>query len=222
MNAVISTDPSSPKLSEQELIERILQGEKKWFGVLIKSNNQKLFRIIRSYTSNDESAKDIMQNTYLRAYEKLDQFRFESAFSTWLIRIGINESLMHLRRKKRQRKITPYVRADDDINGVSTGIEWINPEAKAIQNETRSLLEEAIDHLPDLYRTVYVMREIEEMSIEETARLLDLSQTNTKVRLHRAKNMLKNELTEHNRDKDLYEFGGGRCDEMHDQVMRKL
>lgn len=221
MNAVISTDPSSPKLSEQELIERILQGEKKWFGVLIKSNNQKLFRIIRSYTSNDESAKDIMQNTYLRAYEKLDQFRFESAFSTWLIRIGINESLMYLRHRSHQKDFQPYVRADFDQSKAPTGIERMNPEIKAIQNETRSLLEHAIDHLPDSYRVVYVMREIEELSNKETARLLDLSQSNIKVRLHRAKIMLKEELNGIS-DKNPFEFGGARCDDMHDQVMRKL
>lgn len=222
MNPAISTESFTSKQSEQELIDRILSGKREWFGILIKRNNQKLFRIIRSYIQNDEEAQDIMQNTYLKAFEKLEQFQHQSSFSTWLIRIGINESLMYLRHKSHQRKMTPYVRADYDRDISPTGIEWMNPEKKAIENETRSLLEKAIDHLPDLYRRVYVLREIEGMSIEETAHLLDLSQTNTKVRLHRAKNMLKDELNGLRSDKNFYEFRGSRCDQMHDLIMNKL
>jgi RNA polymerase sigma-70 factor (ECF subfamily) len=167
--------------------------------------------------------EDIMQNAYLKAYEKLYQFKHSSKFSTWLIRIGINEALARLRKKGKVYNLSDQSQQFER----NTVLEMpdnnqMNPEKRIIRKEAKQLLENAIDSLDAKYRSVYVLKEVEEMSIKEVSDCLNISPSNTKVRLHRAKNMLKEKLYELSIDKNIFEFGHSKCDRITENVMKRI
>lgn len=223
MEAININDFEKSKIDETELVKRILCGEKEFYEILVRRNNQKLYRIIRSYLREEEEIEDIMQNTYLKAFSKLYQFKFEASFSTWLIRIGINESLTRLKEKGKFYHLTEH--SENLRNNTILEIpdhKQLNPQGKMIQREAKQLLENAIDHLDVKYKTVYMMREVEEMSLKEISVVLDLSLPNVKVRLHRSRKMLKEKLYELTKDKDIFEFGFSRCDRITENVMKSL
>ncbi|MGX1930442.1 RNA polymerase sigma factor [Flagellimonas sp. 2504JD4-2] len=209
------------KLSESEIIKRILSGERELYEILLRRNNQKLFRVIRSYIKDESEVEDIMQNTYLKAFEKLYQFKQSSAYGTWLIRIGINEVLARL--KEKDRVVHLYQRPSETKQNTILEIpdkNQLNPEKRIIRNEAKQLLENAIDALDIKYRTVYILKEIEEMSINEISDCLNITKANVKVRLHRAKNTLKEKLYELAASKeDVFGFGFNRCDNITEKVM---
>lgn len=223
MEAIKINDPAQHELAESEIIERILLGEKELFELLVRRNNQKLYRVIRSYLKEEAEIEDIMQNSYINAFTKLYQFKLEASFSTWLIRIGINESLARIKEKGKLLR----------INELSNHLikykilefpdrKQLNPMDKIIRNEAKQILEDAVDHLEEKYKIVYMMREVEEMSLKEIAIALNLTLANVKVRFHRAKNILKETLYVLINDKDIYEFGFRRCDRITDYVMQKI
>lgn len=221
MEAIRIGDFNNYKISESDVIKRILAGEKELYEILIRRNNQKLYRVIRSYILDSAEVQDIMQNTYLKAFEKLYQFKQDSTFATWLIRIGINEALARLREKSRLLNLSI-----SSIENKSNAIleipdsDQLNPEKRIIMNEAKQLMERAIDSLSVDYRTVYMMREIEEMSMAEISECLDISVSNAKVRLHRAKNTLKEKLYSISSDSsDLFGFGFTKCDNISDRIM---
>jgi RNA polymerase sigma-70 factor (ECF subfamily) len=223
MEAISINDFSNHKIKESEVIRRILGGEKELYEILVRRNNQKLYRIIRSYLKEDAEIEDIMQNSYLKAYIKLYQFKLESSFSTWLIRIGINESLARLKEKGKLYHLNE--RSDDLRSNTILEIpdnKQLDPQDKMIRNEAKQLLENAIDHLDTKYKTVYMMKEVEEMSLKEIAIALDLTVANVKVRLHRSKEMLKEKIYEVANDKIIFEFGFSRCDRITENVMKLI
>lgn len=188
----------------------------------MRRNNQKLYRIIRSYINDEAEIEDLMQDSYVKAFTKLYQFKFESSFSTWLIRIGINQSLARLREKGKLFHINEQAsQSSNSIFEIPDG-KQLNPHDKMIRNETKQLLENIIDSLDQKYKTVYVLKEVEEMSLKEISAVLDLSVANVKVRLHRAKEMLKQKLFEVTNQKDIYEFGFSRCDRITENVMKNI
>lgn len=222
MSVIKMNDLNKHKISESDIIKRILLGEKELYEILLRRNNQKLYRVIRSYIKSDAEIEDIMQNTYLKAFEKLYQFKNRSTYSTWLIRIGINEVLARLNEKNKVINLnyqsinteTPTILEMPDTN-------QLNPEKKIIRQEAKQLLENSIDALEVKYRTIYMLREIEEMSIKEISECTGISIANVKVRLHRAKNMLKEKLYEYTTNVDeLFEFGYNKCDKITDVVMQ--
>src|SRR5690554_5796257 len=161
MDTIRKIDFSSHKILEDEVIKRILGGEKELFEILVRRNNQKLYRVIRCYLSDEMEVEDIMQNTYMKAYAKLYQFKLESSFSTWLIRIGINEALARLKEKGRFLNITHIMDSFKTKNILEVlDYKQFNPQEKMIQNDAKLLLENAIDQLGTKYKTVYIMREI--------------------------------------------------------------
>ena len=221
MEPIRINDHRNYKISDSNIVRRILLGEHELYEILIRRNNQKLFRVIRSYMQNDADVQDVMQNTYLKAFEKLYQFRHSSQYSTWLIRIGINEVLARLKEKQRLVSIDKH-HSETMVKGWTeipdTG--QMNPENRIIRNEAKKLLEEAIDSLETKYRTVYMLREIEGMGVKEVAECLGVTPSNVKVRLHRAKNMLKERLYELTGSKEeIFGFGFGKCDRLTDKVM---
>lgn len=223
MQTINIHDFNNHKITEEEVISRVLQGEKELYEILIRRNNQKLFRVIRSYLKDEEEVQDIMQDTYIKAFTKLYQFKMDSSFSTWLIRIGINESLARLRQKGKVFQIngTRENYSQNSILEVPDNRQ-LNPLDNMIHKEAKQVLENAIDQLETKYRSVYIMREVEKMSIKEIAFALDLSVSNVKVRLHRSKEMLKEVLYDLSMDKNIFEFGFGRCDNITDRVMRSI
>lgn len=223
MEALNINDFNNHKLKETEITKRILGGEKELYEILVRRNNQKLYRVIRSYLKDQAEIEDVMQNTYIKGYVKLSQFRSESSFSTWLIRIGINEALARLKDKG---KLFRFMELSND-SGDRTILEipdskQLNPQEKMIRKEAKELLEDAIDRLDLKYRTVYILKEVEEMSIAEIAVALDLTVSNVKVRLHRAKAMLKERLYELTINNEVFEFGFGRCDRITENVMNAI
>lgn len=163
------------KLADEEIVRRILDGEAALFELIVRRYNQRLFRATRAILRDDDAAEDAMQEAYLRAFAKLDQFAGKAKFSTWLTKIAVYEALGRLRRAKLEEEL-PETRDTSD-----------NPERTAYVRELQSAIEQAVDALPPLYRGVFIMREIEEMSVEETADCLGITQENVKTRLHRAR-----------------------------------
>lgn len=224
MEAIRIGDFKNYKISESEIVKRILSGEKELYEILIRRNNQKLYRVIRSYIHDNAEVEDIMQNTYLKAFEKLYQFKQDSTFATWLIRIGINEALVRLREKGKLLNLsTSLAEYKSDAILETPGSDQLNPEKRIIMNEAKQLMESAIDSLDVDYRTVYMMREIEEMTMAEISECLNISVSNAKVRFHRAKNMLKEKLFSITSDSsDLFGFGFSKCDKIADLVMNTV
>ncbi len=222
MEAININDFNNHKIRESEVIKRILSGEKELYEILVRRNNQKLYRIIRSYIKDDAEIEDIMQDSYVKAFTKLYQFKLKSTFSTWLIRIGINESLARLKEKG---KLYHLNEQSDNLSNTILEIpdnKQLNPQDKMIRNETKQLLESAIDSLGIKYKTVYIMKEVEEMSLKEVSVALGLTVANVKVRLHRSKEMLKEKLYEVANDKNIFEFGFSRCDRITENVMKLI
>ncbi|WKD84690.1 ECF RNA polymerase sigma-E factor [Polaribacter huanghezhanensis] len=223
MEAIHINDFNNHRINETEVIKRILGGEKELYEILVRRNNQKLYRAIRSYLKEEVEIEDIMQNSYLKAFTKLYQFKLESSFSTWLIRIGINESLARLKEKG---KLYHLNQQSDNLK--STIIleipdnKQLNPQDKMIRNEAKQLLENAIENLDLKYKAVYILREVEEMSLKEIAVVLDLTVANVKIRLYRSKEMLKNKLYEVTNDKNIFAFGFSRCDSITESVMKLI
>ncbi|WP_424962431.1 RNA polymerase sigma factor [Ekhidna sp.] len=212
----------APGMKESDIIRRILSGEKELYEILVRRNNQKLFRCIRGYLSDEEEIKDVMQNSYLKAFDKLSQFKLQASFSTWLIRIAMNEALVRLKQKGKIVELNVK-----DMVGSENGLDdnvyrEHNPQSRMIRKEGRELLERAIGDLDAIYRTTYIMKELEEMSIEEIADVLNISVSNVKIRLHRARLMLRESLYELSQDKDLFEFGFSKCDDITERVMKAI
>ena len=223
MEAINSRNLNRQKLEEPEIIQRILTGEKELYEILVRRNNQKLYRVIRSYLSDEAEIEDIMQNSYIKGFTKLYQFKLEASFSTWLIRIAINEALARLKEKGKLYRIdgqpenfTRKMLLDIPDN------KQLNPYENLIQKEAKRVLENAVDHLDAKYKIVYMMREVEGMSSTEIALALDLTLANVKVRIHRSKEMLKDRLFELSKDKNIYQFGFSRCDRITERVMENI
>ena len=223
MEVIRISDYTKYQISDSDVVKRVISGEKELYEILIRRNNQKLYRAIRSYLKDETEIEDIMQNTYLKAYEKLYQFKHTATFTTWLIRIGINESLARVKQKNNSYNVTNQTSFYDNNTILETpDTTQMNPEKKIIIQKAKQLLESSIDALEPKYKTVYILKEIEEMSIKEVAECLSLSSSNVKVRLHRAKNMLKEQLYELTNNKDIFEFGFSRCDRITNQMMKNI
>lgn len=223
MEAININDYENHKIKDETVIKRILAGEKELYEILVRRNNQKLYRIIRGYLKSEAEIEDVMQNSYIKAYTKLHQFKMKSQFSTWLIRIAINESLAELKKKGKILHFNNYNKnSDSDFVLELPDHKQFNPQEKMAQKEAKQLLENAIDHLELKYRTVYIMKEVEEMSLKEIAISLDISLANVKIRLHRSKEMLKEILYNLSNTKDIFEFGFSRCDRITNNVMNSI
>ncbi|AKQ47506.1 RNA polymerase subunit sigma24 [Rufibacter radiotolerans] len=209
------------QLPDPEVVARVLSGEKDLYALLMRRHNQKLYRAVRSYLKEEQDAEDAMQDTYLLAYQKLHQFRQGSLFSTWLIRIGINVALGKLRERKRYAPASDDTSRQEDLLAIDES-NYMNPENMAIRDEVKKLLEKAISSIPDKYRIVYVLREVEGLSLNEVVACLGLSESNVKVRLHRAKALLKESLYHHSIRKEVFKFGTHRCDALVARIMATL
>ena len=215
--ALASADPDAP------ILERIRAGETALYEVLIRRYNQRLFRVARAFLHDDSEAEDVMQEAYLKAFVALPRFQGRARFSTWLTRILINCALAHLRRSSRRREVTLELAEDGGPTGA--GPAATPPEAedfRLMREQFGRLIESTLEALPSRYRAVFIMREIEEMSVAETAAALGITAENTKVRLHRARRLLREGLKQRMPDITLYGFLGGRCDALTRRVMDRV
>lgn len=205
------------EVTDEELVKRVNSGERELYEVIMRRYNQQLYRVAWSYLDGEAAVKDSLQSAWVKAWENLDSFRGEAQLSTWLVRITINEALQAARSKKRRPEDISVTDLLQNHQIESSDKE--NPAMETERKDLRNRLEEAIAQLPPKYRSVFVMREMEEMSTRETADCLELTISNVKVRLHRARNMLREHLEEIYERDDLLEFKGARCDAMVRSVM---
>jgi RNA polymerase sigma-70 factor (ECF subfamily) len=210
--------PERP-LSDEEIVARVRAGDAALFEILMRRHNSRLYRVIRSVIANEAEVEDVMQQAYLRAYTALDGFAGLSSFATWLTRIGINEALA-LRRKGR------WLESVEDLpEHTETTMEpQLTPEDLASSRETARLVERAIDRLPPIHRTVIMLREVQQLSTEETAAVLQVSEDVVKVRLHRARLALREALAEQVEASapDAFPFLAPRCDRVVHAVMARI
>jgi RNA polymerase sigma-70 factor, ECF subfamily len=187
--------PQVSNRTEQEIIAAILAGEIQLYHELIRPYERSVYLMALSYMKNEADAEDIAQEAIVRGFRKLSSFRAESKFSTWLISITINEARTRLRRQALVR-----MESLDQLNedkGISPALlrDWREIPSEAIErDEVRNLIQQAIGQLPDIYRQVFLLRDVEELTISETAEALNISIPSVKVRLHRARMMLQRQL----------------------------
>ena len=216
-----------PGLDDTGLVELARCGDREAFRHIMQRCNQRLFRIARGVLNNDAEAEDVVQECYANAFEKLEGFRGEASLITWMTRIVLNEAYGRLRQAR------PTVDVAQIEAAQATGIPVLqfparygmeDPVASAARAQIRSLLERAIEDLPEPFRIVFVMREIEECSVEETAVGLDLRPETVKTRLHRARRMLRISLSDTLATTlgDAFPFLGPRCERMTEQVLARL
>lgn len=214
-------------LDEGALVSRARQHDEAAVRELIRRNNQRLFRAARAVLRNDAEAEDVVQETYVKAFTRLQLFEGRSAFSTWLTRIALNEALG---RRRRQRPTVEVEMADLAQSGGADIIPFpgaatpVSPEGSTGRREMQVLLEELIDALPDPFRLVFVLREVEDMSTDEVASHLDIKPATVKTRLFRARKLLREALEARVAGgfAQLYPFDGARCSGMADRVVARL
>jgi RNA polymerase sigma factor (sigma-70 family) len=195
------------------LVQNILGGEQQLFEYIIRRYNKRLYRIGMSILNQDIEVEDAMQAAYIKAYEHLAGFEHRSSLCTWLIRIMLNECLAR-KNKKRQLKIMEE-KHHQNFTSMTT------PAYLLMNKELSGVLETAIARLPEKYRMVFVLREVEDLSVRETAEVLMLEESNIKVRLNRAKTMLREHLTGYMKE-NVFTFHLTRCDRIVDQVFKAL
>ncbi|MCK0130015.1 RNA polymerase sigma factor [Flavobacteriaceae bacterium F08102] len=201
------------------VVEKILNGQSELFEILMRRYNELLYRTIRSYINIETDVEDTMQDAYVKAFQKLHQFKNEAMFSTWLVRIGINEALQRIRKSKKHQTLD--IMQENGVLQIADTT-CMNPEINTIYNESTAFIEKAIDALPYKYKIVYMLKEVEGMEITEISNALDLTKSNIKVRLHRAKNMMKEYLLNATNTRDVFEFGNFKCDRIVKSVMRQI
>jgi|SRR5690242_16469379 len=218
------SDDGTPDI---ELARRIGKRDHRAFQVMMRRYNQMLFRVARSILKDDAEAEDAVQEAYMLAYRAIESFRGEAKLSTWLVRIVANESIARLRKRKRGAEV---IHLDGDAASEDNREESMNestlerPEGATLRAETRRLLEAKIDELPDSFRTVFVLRAVEEMSVEEAAAALDIPEATVRTRFFRARGLLRESLS---REIDLahadaFGFAGMRCDRIIANVTARL
>jgi len=189
--------PETAAFDETALVARAKEGDSEAFNTLVNRYARNIFRLAQNITQNAEDAEDVLQETFMKAYEHLGTFEGQSKFYTWIVRIAVNEALMKLRKRKWDKTVwlDEPVQTDDDKVGREIAIWEDDPEQRYSQTELREILDKAINGLSPAYRSVFILRDMEEFSIEETAKALDLSIPAVKSRLLRARLQLRDKLT---------------------------
>lgn len=210
-------------ISDADAVERVRSGETGLYELLMRRYNQRLFRVIRSVATSDDEAEDILQEAWVRAYEHLDQFAGRASFATWVTKIAFFEALARARKSKRwtpledsEGSIVPEANLHRDKSGT--------PESEVLRGELGRELQSAIDALPEGYRSVFILREVEQLSTIETAECLELSEEAVKTRLHRSRALLRRSLEERlgAAITQAYAFMGTRCDRTVARVMERI
>lgn len=214
----MNTELLHSKLNDSEVLERILSGDIALYEIIIRRYNPLLYKIGRSYGLRHEDAQDMMQETFISAYEKLSQFQQRSQLGTWLTRIMINKCLYKM--KTRYTKETVFTIDENTDWHISPVIS--KEKEFPLQNELKKIIELSLEKLPEPYRLVFLLRETENFSIAETAEALNITPVNVKVRLNRAKMMMRNYLEQWYTKTDIYEFNLKYCTIVAENVLSRI
>ncbi|WP_367914522.1 sigma-70 family RNA polymerase sigma factor [Leadbetterella sp. DM7] len=207
------------KFTEAEIISRIINGEKALYEIIVRRFNPYLYKIGRSYNYTHEDTQDLMQETFIDAYKNLLQFEGRAGFKTWIIRIMMNNCY----RKRGKSSFKNEIMQDVNEHSTPMFTNRNNDTDKIIQNrELGHIIENALEKIPFDYRIVFSLREINGLNVAETVEMLNISEANVKVRLNRAKTMLRNEIESTYSASELFEFNLIYCDAMVENVMEKI
>ncbi len=217
-------------VSDKDIIARIIAGDKNAYGGIMRRYNQRMFRIARSIVTDDAAAMDIVQEAHIKAYTKLNEFRDSSKFFSWLATITRNEAFMYLRKHKREismaDNVIQFFQDTDTNHNVDIRIENKNdrPDAALENTQLKKLIVKHIDKLPDDFRVVFILRAIEQLSVKETAEILDIKEQTVKTRFFRAKRMLRGQIQKYLSAvrMQIYEFGDHHCDTIVNNVMNYI
>ncbi|MCW5622151.1 MAG: RNA polymerase sigma factor [Burkholderiales bacterium] len=228
MSATPASTSSSAALSDAQLVLDVARGNVKAFEQLMRRHNQTLFRTARAILHNDAEAEDALQESYLRAYRSIGAYRGEARVSTWLVRIVVNEALARLRKNSRRAAVVPIhggtIEHEEEYDMEAVQNDHDSPQELVERGEIRRLLEQKIDALPEGFRVVFVLRALEELSVEETAAVLGVPEATVRSRFFRARSQLREALS---KEIDLalgdaFAFLGERCDRVVARVLAKL
>ena len=212
--------------SDAELVRRARGRDEAAIRLILQANNRRLYRLARGILRNDSEAEDVVQETYVRAFTHLEDFRGDSSLATWLGRIAINEALGRLRRRRSTVEWTslPPGTLEAQIIQFPPSAASQDPEKSMAQREIQHVVEHAIDELPDAFRIVFITRVIEGMNVEETAEILELKPETVKTRLHRARTMLRENVERKIGPVVLeaFPFAGKRCERLTEAVLKRL
>jgi len=229
-NANSQAAAHSPAIDDWSLVQRVRGGDGAAFELLMRRHNRRLYRVARAMLRDAAEAEDAVQEAYFAAYQRIDTFRGDAALATWLSRLVSNECLTRLRRQARRDNIVPIVSAhamsppgdDMPLEEVSVSHEE-TPERALARAEMRALLERKVDQLPQDFRAVFILRAVEELSVEETAECLGIPEATVRSRHFRARSLLRESLAQDvdTAERDLFGFDGERCDRIVASVLRR-
>lgn len=223
----MNADPTLPLQAEDDLALacRAAAGDRRVFELLMRRYNRRLYRLARAYLRDDAEAKDALQDAYLNAYRSIGQFRGDAALATWFSRLVLNACAVRKRRSRRRENIIPLVSFHHHMHEIAAIADSAQePEKLLARKQIRAVLEQKVSELPEVFRVVFVLRSVEEMSVEEIADALSIPQETVRSRHFRAKGMLREALAREIdlAEGELYEFGGLHCDEIVATVLSRL
>ena len=218
--ALAAVDPREDDLA---IARRIAAGDRAAFIELMRRHNRRLYRLARATLRDDAEAEDALQEAYLAAYRSIAQFRGDANLATWLSRMVLNECLGRLRKSARRQNVIPIVAYEDDMATTTPDVREV-PEQAFARAEMRALIERKLDALPEDFRTVFVLRAVEELSVEETAACLGIPEATVRSRHFRARSLLRESLAREIdiAERDLFDFGGAHCDRIVAAVSKRL
>ena len=211
--------------NDDSLVRDVRRGSPTAFGAMMRRYNRRLYRTARAILKDDSLAEDALQEAYLAAFRHMDEFRGDAALGTWLTRIVVNQALQALRRTRRDRVVVPFEDSDAQHEALNVADSPdTGPENMLLRSQTRRLIERNIDALPEGYRTVFVLREVEDLTVEETAAALDIPAATVRTRLFRAKARLRESLAQQMdvATQDAFGFDGERCDRIVRTVLDRI
>ncbi len=210
------------EIADEEIVRRVVAGERELFELLLRRYNQRIYRTVRAVLRNGDDAEDVMQQAYVSAYRYLHQFEGRSAFATWLTKIALREAAARNKKTVAFLHLVPELGGDDTMNDFPEP--GPDPEARAVAADLMQHVEVEVAALPEAYRSVLLLREVEGLSTEETAACLEISTDVVKTRLHRARTMLREAL--YRRAglglQSIFTFGAQRCDRVVARVMEEI
>jgi RNA polymerase sigma-70 factor (ECF subfamily) len=225
MNDAMTAHPKAvlpAEVTDEEIVRRVVAGERELFELLMRRYNQRVYRAVRAVLRNRDDTEDVMQQAYVSAYRALHQFEGRSAFATWLTKIALRQAAARNKKTVALLHLVPELGVEDTMNDFPEP--GPDPEARAVAADLMQHVETEVAALPETYRSVLLLREVEGLSTEETAACLELSTDVVKTRLHRARTMLRDALYRRAGVglQTIFTFGAQRCDRVVARVMEEI
>jgi RNA polymerase sigma factor (sigma-70 family) len=208
--------------TDAEVINGILLGNKSLFELLIRRYNPDLYKIGRGYGFSHQDTEDLMQETFISSFQNLSKFENRSSFKTWIIRIMLNQCYHKSHKLDYQNKPGIEISVNQNSGAMYLTTKHSNPDRSVVNKELKNVIETALKNLPEDYRMTFILRELTGLNVAQTAELLNITTANVKVRLNRAKMMLRKEIEKIYSPEDIYEFNLIYCDKIVDEVMKKI